>query len=145
MRILRTVRRWSVEETRHVLGACLIAEQQATNKIQAIDDKAKEDRAAHLMLEEAFRFVEIFGRRLDASEAERRAAEAALATASAATAEARAALVAARTAAEAVDTLIAERTVADNVAESRREQHALDDMTRTRRNSNHPPAASRAR
>jgi flagellar export protein FliJ len=145
MRILQTVRRRSVEEARSALGACLMAEKQAEDAIRAIDDKSRRDRAAHPTLQEAHCFLEMFARRVGASEMERRAAEAALTTAQAKTAEARAAVVAARTAEEAVETLIAERAAADEAEASRREQHALDDMARTRFNPGDPSTAKRAR
>jgi flagellar biosynthesis chaperone FliJ len=145
IQILRTVRRRSVEEARHALGVCLTAEAQAADKVQAIDDAAQGDRAAHQTVAEAHLFLEMFVRRLHLSEAQRRSAEAALTAARALSAEARAAVVAARTAAEAVETLIAERAAADEADANRREQHALDDIARTRLGPGNRPAASGAR
>ena len=39
IRILRAVRRRSVEEARHALGACLTAEAQAVDAVQAIVER----------------------------------------------------------------------------------------------------------
>ena len=52
----------------------------------------------------------------------------------------RAAVVAARMAAEAVETLSVERAAADEIDANRREQHVLDDMARTRFVSRDRPA-----
>jgi hypothetical protein len=134
IRILRAVRRRSVEEARHALGACLTAEAQAVDAVQAIVDKARRDRAAHQTVEEPHQFLEMFLRRSGVAEAERVSAEAALTAARARSDAARIAVVAAQTAAEAVETLIAERALSDEEEANRREQHALDDMARTRFN-----------
>jgi flagellar biosynthesis chaperone FliJ len=134
IRILRAVRRRSVEEARHALGACLTAEAQAVDAVQAIVDKARRDRAAHQTVEESHQFLEMFLRRSGVAEAERVSAEAALTAARARSDAARIAVVAAQTAAEAVETLIAERALSDEEDANRREQHTLDDMARTRFN-----------
>lgn len=138
--ILRTVRRRSVEEARYALGACLAAEAAVTERIQAIDDAARRDRAASQAVDGAHQFLEIFARRLQAAEQDRSAAEAALTVARARSDEARAAVVDARTAAEAVETLISERLAAAETDAGRREQHMLDDIARPR-----PHRANRSR
>jgi flagellar biosynthesis chaperone FliJ len=144
IRILRAVRRRSVEEARHALGACLAAEAQAADAVEAIVDKARRDRAAHHTVEEPHQFLEMFLRRSGVTEAERVSAEAALTTARIRSDAARLAVVAAQTAAEAVETLIAERALSDEKDASRREQHVLDDMARTRFNPGDRPQARRA-
>src|ERR1700733_464726 len=95
---LRAVRRRSVEEARYALGACLTAEAQA-----------RRDRAAYQAAEHSHQFLEVFVCGVRASDAKRLAAEAALTAAQARSAEARAVVVAARMAAEAVETLNVER------------------------------------
>jgi hypothetical protein len=135
IRILRAVRRRSVEEARHALGACLAAEAQAVDAVEAIVNQARRDRAAHQTVEDPHQFLEMFLRRSGVAEAERASAEAALTAARARSDAARTAVVAARTAAEAVETLIAERALSDEDDANRREQYALDDMARTRFNS----------
>ena len=134
IRILRAVRRRSVEDARQALGACLAAEAQAVDAVQAIVDKTRRDRAAHQTVEEAHQFLEMFLRRSGVAEAERVSAEAAVTAARARSDAARIAVVTAKTAAEAVETLIAERTLSDEKDANRREQHGLDDMARTRFN-----------
>jgi flagellar biosynthesis chaperone FliJ len=134
IRILRSVRRRSVEEARSALGACLATEAQAVDAFEAIVEQARRDRAAHQTVEEPHQFLEMFVRRSGVAEAERLSAEAALTAARARSEAARIAVVAAQTAAEAVETLIAERALSDEEDANRREQHALDDMTRTRFN-----------
>lgn len=134
IRILRSVRRRSVEEARFALGACLATEAQAVDALEAIVEQARRDRAAHQTVEEPHQFLDMFVRRSGVAEAERVSAEAALTAARARSKAARIAVVAAQTAAEAVETLIAERALSDEEDANRREQHALDDMTRTRFN-----------
>ncbi len=134
IRILRAVRRRSVEEARQALGASLAAEAQAVDAVEAIVEQARRDRTAHQTVEEPHHFLEMFLRRSGVAEAERIAAEAALTAARARSDAARIAVVAAKTAAEAVETLIAERALSDEEHANRREQHALDDMARTRFN-----------
>jgi VIT1/CCC1 family predicted Fe2+/Mn2+ transporter len=134
IRILRSVRRRSVEEARSALGACLATEAQAVDAFEAIVEQARRDRAAHQTVEEPHQFLEMFVRRSGVAEAERLSAEAALTAARARSEAARIAVVAAQTAAEAVETLIAARALSDEEDANRREQHALDDMTRTRFN-----------
>jgi hypothetical protein len=142
IRILRAVRRRSVEEARHALGACLAAEALAVDAVESIVDKARRDRAAHQTVGEPHQFLEMFLRRSGVAEAERVSAEAALAAARARSDAARIAVVAAKTAAEVVETLIADRASSDEEDANRREQHALDDMARTRFN---PPDRGAAR
>jgi flagellar biosynthesis chaperone FliJ len=132
MRMLRTVRRQSVEQARHVLAACLAVEVAAADRLRVIEATAQRDREANRALPEAHLFTDMFVRRLEVSAANRVVAEADLAAGQAACADARAALVAARTAEEAVQTLIQERAEAVEADDRRREQHALDDMARTR-------------
>jgi hypothetical protein len=141
IRILRAVRRRSVEQARYALAACLTAEAQAAAAVQAVADAARRDRAAHPAVEYSHQFLEMFVRRLRVSDAKRLAAEAALTTAQARSAEARAAVVAARMAAEVVEALSVERAVADELEANRREQHALDDMARSRFNSGDHPVS----
>jgi flagellar biosynthesis chaperone FliJ len=140
IQILRAIRRRSVEEARYALGACLTAEAQAAAAVQAIADAARRDRAAHQAGEHAHQFLEMFVRHLGVSEAIRLSAEAALMAAQARSEGARAAVVAARMAAEAVESLSAERAAADELKANRREQHALDDIARTRFISGGRPA-----
>jgi flagellar biosynthesis chaperone FliJ len=132
MRMLRTIRRHAVEQARHALAACQRTEIDAADKLRTIDEAAECDRIAKRSLAEAYCFIDMFVLRLQASATERHAAEAALRTARAAADDARDALVAARMAAEAVETLITERADAAEADANRREQHALDDMARTR-------------
>jgi hypothetical protein len=145
MRLLRSARRRAVEAARYALGACLMAETAAADRITAIDDEARRDRGAHAALTEAHWFQDMFVRRIDAVQAERRIAEAAFAAAQAGSAAARADVVVARTAAEAVETLIAERAAADEMVANRTEQRTLDDMTRVRFDSGDGGSAGRLR
>jgi hypothetical protein len=132
MRMLRRVRRHGVEQARLALAACRTAEATAVERLLAVDEAARRDRAASQAVPEGHFFLDMFARRIEAGAAERRAAEAVLAAAQAESAAARTVLVEARTAAEAVETLTAERAEAVEVDGRRREQHALDDMARTR-------------
>ena len=132
LQMLLRVRRHTVEQARLALAACRAAEVAAAGRVRAIDEAALRDRAAGPMLPEGHLFLDSFARRLEASATERQEAEAALAGLQAETAAARAVLVEARTAAEAVETLLGEREEAATVQQQRREQHALDDMARTR-------------
>ena len=133
LRIIRTVRQRGVEHARQALAACLQAEADAAERIQAIDVAGIKDRAAYHGIEDGFRFQEMFSRRVQARAADRRSAEAALAAAQDRSAETRATVVAAQTALEAVETLINERAAAAAHEADQRLQHALDDMTRSRR------------
>jgi flagellar export protein FliJ len=135
LRMLRTVRRHAVEQARHALAACLSREAAAAEQVRAIDEARERDRAAGCQVEEAHQFIDMFTLRLQVGAAERDAAETALSAVRAAAGEARSALVAARMAAESVETLVAERADAAEADANRREQHALDDMARTRSNS----------
>jgi flagellar biosynthesis chaperone FliJ len=132
MRMLRRVRRHGVEQARLALAACRTAEMAAVERLRAVDDAARRDREASQTVTEGHLFLDMFARRLEASVAERRAAEAALSAVQAELGAARAMLVEARTAAEGVETLVAEREEATEVDQRRREQHALDDMARPR-------------
>jgi flagellar biosynthesis chaperone FliJ len=142
--LLRAVRRRSVEQARQALGACLAAEAQARDALEAIADNARRDRATHHTVQDPHQFLEMFVRRSAVAEAERVSAEAELTAARERSDAARIALVAAQTAAETVDKLIAERALLDKVDVNRREQHALDDMARTRFNPGDPRGIRRA-
>ncbi len=130
--MLRKVRRHAVEQARHALATCLMAETAAADRLRAIDEAAERDRVANRSVVEAHRFIDMFALRVQANATERIAAEVALTAARDAAAEAQAAVVAARMAVESVETLITERAEAAEVAADRREQHALDDMARAR-------------
>jgi flagellar export protein FliJ len=132
LRVVQGVRQRAVEQARQALGLCLKTETEATARILAIDDAARRDRAADRSGVDALPFGEMFTRRLGALQTERRDAVAALTAAETGSAQARAAVTAARTAAEAVETLIAERAAAEATETSRREQHTLDDIARAR-------------
>ncbi len=132
MQMLLAVRRQAVEQARQALAACLAAETAAADKLTAIDNAAQRDRVASGAIAEAHLFTDIFVLRVQTSASERQAAMAALAAAQDVTADARAALVAARTAAEAVETLMTERADAAKAAANQQEQHTLDDMARPR-------------
>jgi flagellar biosynthesis chaperone FliJ len=132
MRMLLAVRRHAVEEARAGLSACLRSEAAAADRLRAIDEAAERDRVASRSVAEAHRFIDMFALNVQANAAGRQAAEAALSVASEAAGEARIVLVAARTAAESIQTLINERAAAAAAEADRREQHALDDMARAR-------------
>jgi flagellar export protein FliJ len=132
MRMLRSVRRHTVEQARHALATCLMTETAAADRLRAVDEAAERDRVANRSVTEAHRFIDMFALHVQASARERLAAEVALMAARDLVADARAALVAARTAAEAVETLIAERADAAEIDADRREQRVLDDMARPR-------------
>jgi hypothetical protein len=142
---LRQLRRFAVEQARAALGACLTAENQIAERIAAIDAAVQRDLAADAALDHADRFRDMFVRRTEARRVERSAAQTALAAAQARSAVARAGVVAARTAAEAVETLIGERAVAVAAAVARAEQHALDDMARARVDFPHKGGIRRTR
>jgi hypothetical protein len=144
IRILRAVRRRSLEEARHALGVCLAAEAQALDDLETIVDKTRRDRATHHAVEDPHQFLEMFVRRSGVAEAERVSAEAALTAARGRSDAALIAVVAAQTAAETVEMLIAERALLDEDDANRREQHALDDMARTRFNPGDRLASRRA-
>jgi hypothetical protein len=132
IRLLRTVRLHAVEQARHALAACLTKELAIAQRLRAIDDAANRDRAANPAVTEAHRFLDMFARRLQVGALERGMVVVDLAATQADSHAARALLVDARTAAEALATLIKERTAIADMDARRREQHALDDMARTR-------------
>jgi hypothetical protein len=132
IRLLRTVRLHAVEQARHALAACLTRELAMAQRLQAIDGAAARDRAATPAVTEAHRFLDMFALRLQAGALERGTVVADLAAAQADSEAARALLVDAKTAAEALATLIAERAAVADIDARRHEQHALDDMARTR-------------
>jgi flagellar biosynthesis chaperone FliJ len=143
IRLLQAIRRRSVEEARQALGLCLAAEAKLAEEIREIDAQSEIDRAANQAVEEPHRFLEMFVRRLRARDVERNAAAAALTAAQTRSDEARLAVVAARTAAEAVDTLIAEKAARAQADTNRRELHALDDIARNRFGSGSRPVTGR--
>jgi flagellar biosynthesis chaperone FliJ len=143
IRLLQALRRRSVEEARQALGTCLAAEAQLAETIREIDAQSEIDLAANQDVNEAHRFLEMFARRLRVREAERKAAAAALTAAQTRSDEARLFVVAARTAAEALDALIAEKAAAMQANTDRREQHALDDIARNRSDPGFRPIAGR--
>jgi hypothetical protein len=132
MRVLHAVRLRDIEAARHALAACLLVETGVLERIRTIGDTVQRDRAAYSTMQEAHRFQEMFMLRQRTVEAERQAAEGELAAVRIRTAAARAAVVEARTAAEAVETLMTDRQAAAGLEAARREQHTLDDMARTR-------------
>jgi hypothetical protein len=132
IRLLHMVRLRSVEEARHALAASLKAEDEATARLQAIEDGVRRDRAAHQMVADPHLFQDMFALRMYVAQAEQQMAQANLVAVQLGSAAARAAVVVARTEAEGVATLIAERAAAAEAAANRAEQHALDDMARTR-------------
>src|ERR1700692_704982 len=103
LRALLSLRRRSVEQARNALGACLAAEAAVAARIRALDAAARRDREAAEAWPDAARFLEVSANRQDVLQAERRTLAADLTAAEAHVAEARDAVAAARTAAEAVD------------------------------------------
>jgi flagellar export protein FliJ len=132
LRILLSMRQRSIEQARYALGACLAAEGQAADRLRALDEMVRRDRETARSWQESHQFVEMSAARLDAMLAQRRTLLAELVMAEARSAEARAVVVAARTAAEAVEQLMAERAAANQAETARREQHVMDDITRGR-------------
>jgi flagellar export protein FliJ len=138
LRILLSMRQRSVEQARYALGACLAAETQAADRLRALDEMVRRDRETARSWQESHQFVEMSAARLEAMLAERRSLLTELAMAEARSAQARAVVVAARTAAEAVEQLMGERTAANQAEAAKREQHVMDDITRGRLASRGP-------
>jgi flagellar export protein FliJ len=132
LRILLAMRQRSVEQARYALGACLAAETQAADRLRALDEMVHRDRETARSWQEAHQFVEMSAARLEAMLAARRTLMTELAMAETRSAEARAVVVAARTAAEAVEQLTGERIAANQAETAKREQHVMDDITRGR-------------
>jgi hypothetical protein len=131
--VLQAMRRRAVEQARYTLAACLQAEALAADRIRALDETARRDRAAGGGWQDAHQFLEMAAIQLCSMRAERRIAEADMASVVARSGEARGVVTAARTAAEAVEQLIGERQAAANMEAATREQHVLDDIARGQR------------
>ncbi len=132
MQMLQKVRRQAVEQARHALARCLAAEAAIGDRLRAMNEAGERDRVANRTVVDAYLFTEMFSQRLQLVAAGRLSAEAELMSARATSTDARAALIAARMAEEAVETLIVQRTEAVDAIARRSEQHALDDIARTR-------------
>ena len=139
MALLRQVRQRSVEQARRDLAVCLAAAAAAAARIDQLDQAIRDDRAAHALIEDAFRFQDMLHARRAAVEAERLAAMRELREAEARSEEARAVLVASRVDAEAVTALIAERADEAAGVEARREQSELEETNRCRSRTESPP------
>ena len=125
-----TIRKRAVDGFRRDLAVCAASESAVEARIAALDDSVRRDRAAHVTLDDAHRFQDMFAERRLAREAERAAAMRALDEARARSAEVRAELVAARVAAEAVGAVIAERAAARAAGQARRAQSDLEEAAR---------------
>lgn len=130
---LHAVRLRDVEAARQVLGLCLTAETEAVNRIRSLDDAVRRDRAAERAVEDGYRFLNMFAVRSDSIRAHRRTADATLMTVRSRCDVARAAVAAARAAAEAVGQLIDERAAIERAEAAKRDQHVLDDIVRFNR------------
>lgn len=132
---VRTIRTRAVDRFRRDLAACIAAEAVLAARVAGLDDAAGRDRAAHLTLEQAHRFQDMFAARRWAGDAERLTAMRDLSAAQARSAEVRTELVAARVAVETVGAVIAERTRALATGLARREQFELEEAARSRKRS----------
>ena len=128
--VLLTVRQRTVDQSRQALAKCLKVETEAMEAIQAIDDAISQEREFADKFPEQHRGADTVAAWLGRIRATRLQAVAVLATAEIQTAAARAVLLAARSAAQAVQRTIAEREVAARAEAEKRDQHTLDDITR---------------
>ncbi len=137
--MLSLVRLLAVEQARHTLGICLAAEAGVVDRIRDHAEAARRDQEACGTLPNFYQFLDMSAARQGAIRADRHADEAILVALRTRSNEARAAVVAARTAAEAVRQLIGERATLAQTEAAKQEQHMLDDMTRRRRPANGRP------
>jgi hypothetical protein len=68
---LQAVRRRAVEAARQALAACLQAEAEITDRISALDEAARRDRAVSCAWQDGHQFLEMAATRAAAARAER--------------------------------------------------------------------------
>lgn len=129
---LARLRRLAVDETRRALAECLDLEDAAQRREAAIEASIAREMQAASDLSAGDGAVESFGVWLKLARANANAARLAQQRAAGDTSRARAAVVAARAAGEAVETLLAHQATEREAARTRREQGELDEMTRHR-------------
>lgn len=132
LQVLLAIRQRAVEQARYALATCLTTENTIAGRIRALDAAVQKDRQVGATWPDAHQFLEMSAARLEVVRAERQAAGAELAAATTRSADARGVVVAARTAAEAVERLMSAREAANLAEAVRREQHVLDDIARAR-------------
>jgi len=137
--MLSLVRLHAVEQARQALGICLAAEAGVVDRIRGHAEAARRDLEACGTLPDFYRFLDMSAARQDIIRTDQHADEATLVALRTRSDEARAAVVAARTEAEAVRQLIGERAALAQTEAAKQEQHTLDDMTRRRRPANGRP------
>ena len=130
--VLLTVRQRTVDQSRQALAACLKAETAAIEAIRSIDYVIDQEQDAANQFPEHHCGTDTVAAWLGRVRAERMQAVATLAAAETQTAAARAVLLAARSAVQAVQHTIAERAVVARAEADKREQHDLDELARTR-------------
>jgi hypothetical protein len=137
--VVRQVRARTVEQARRDLAACLAAEAALAEKLEELDRAANRDRAAYGITEEAFRFQDMLQLRREAANDQRDVLLREQKQAEARSQAARAVLVAARVAAEAVTTLIGERASHAAGEAARKEQAELEEINRCRNGTRTAP------
>lgn len=130
--ILLTVRQRTVDQSRQALATCLKVETAAMEAIRAIDNAIGQELAVADRFPEQHRGTDVVAAWLGRVRGERTQAVAKLAAAEIQTAAARAVVLAARSAAQAVQRTIAERAVVARAEAEKRDQHVLDDIARAR-------------
>jgi flagellar export protein FliJ len=131
--VLLRVRQRAVDQSRQDLATCLKVEGAAVEAIRAIDEAVPREGALADRFAEHSGSMEIFAAWLKRIRADRRASVAALVAAEGRTMAARAGLVAARSAARAVEQTIEERMAGVQAEAEKRDQHTMDDITRGQR------------
>lgn len=140
LQLLLSIRQRAVDGAHQTITLCLKAEADIQDKINALDEAARRDHLAAREAVERVPFLDMFVARLHQTQSERRTFNMALAAAEARSADARAALMLARRAAEAVETLLQERKAAAAAHGEKRAQHVLDDIARTQHARRHDSA-----
>jgi len=130
LKVLSAVRQRAADRQRQALAACLRAEAAIEDRIRTLEEAVRQDQVLAGTAPDAPLFHDIFIATRQHWRAEQQVSQTALAEAGRQADQARAALAAARLAAEAVDRLIDERTTAAHAEADRRAQHVLDDIAR---------------
>ena len=131
LNILLIVRQRGVDQQCQAFATCLKLETTAMEAVRALDDAAQREREAADRHPEHHGGMDMLATWLRRMRADRVRGSAALAAAQGQTALSRAALAAARSAAQVVEKLIEDRAAEARAKAEAREQHALDDIARS--------------
>src|SRR5689334_6231297 len=130
LKVLSVVRQRAVDQQRQALAACLRAEAAAEDRIERLEEAVRRDQALTEAAPDKLLFHDVFITARRYWRSEQQVFRATLAEAARQAEQSRAALAAARLAAEAVDCLIAEHEAAARTEADRQAQHVLDDIAR---------------